>query len=77
MAIAVIGGVFTSTVLSLVVVPVAYTLMDDTVGVAARLFHRGARVTVPSQPVTPDAIEATPEADPEDDPPSQDKPAQD
>jgi HAE1 family hydrophobic/amphiphilic exporter-1 len=77
MAIAVIGGVFTSTLLSLVVVPVAYTLIDDAMVVAVRLFHRGARVTVPSQPVAPEASEAIPAADPEDDTPGQDKPAQD
>jgi len=29
MAIAVIGGLITSTVLSLIVVPAAYTVMDD------------------------------------------------
>ncbi len=40
MAIAVIGGVFSSTLLSLVAVPVAYTLMDDAVVGVTRLFHR-------------------------------------
>jgi multidrug efflux pump subunit AcrB len=40
MAIAVIGGVTSSTLLSLVVVPVFYTLMDDAVVVVSRLFRR-------------------------------------
>lgn len=74
MAIAVIGGVFSSTLLSLVVVPVAYTLMDDAVVVVSRLFHRQALVTAPSQPVTPEAAEALPVADPAADPPPQDQP---
>lgn len=39
MAIAVIGGVFTSTLLSLVVVPVVYTVLDDALSMVARLFH--------------------------------------
>lgn len=77
MAIAVIGGVFTSTLLSLVVVPVAYTIIDDAVVVTARLFHRGVHVSAPSQPVTPEAIETTPVAAPEADPPNEDKPEQD
>jgi HAE1 family hydrophobic/amphiphilic exporter-1 len=41
MAVAVIGGVISSTLLSLVVVPVAYTLMDDAVNAAKRRFRRG------------------------------------
>jgi multidrug efflux pump subunit AcrB len=32
MAIAVAGGLTTSTILTLVVVPVAYTLIDDLIG---------------------------------------------
>lgn len=54
MAIAVIGGVFSSTLLSLVVVPVVYTFMDDIVSLVSRLFHRGATVPVPSQEASPD-----------------------
>ncbi|MCL5110522.1 MAG: efflux RND transporter permease subunit [Chloroflexi bacterium] len=38
MAIAVIGGLTTSTILTLVVVPVAYSLIDDLTGVFRRLF---------------------------------------
>jgi len=48
MAIAVIGGVFSSTLLSLVVVPVVYTLMDDAVIGVSRLFRKGAPVNVPT-----------------------------
>jgi hydrophobic/amphiphilic exporter-1 (mainly G- bacteria), HAE1 family len=39
MAITVIGGVFTATLLSLVVVPVVYTLIDDFMKAVARLFN--------------------------------------
>ncbi len=42
MAIAVIGGLITSTVLSLLVVPVAYALVDDLEGILGRL-RPGAR----------------------------------
>jgi HAE1 family hydrophobic/amphiphilic exporter-1 len=49
MAIAVIGGVFSSTLLSLVAVPVVYTLIDDALIAVLRLFHRGAAVTAPSE----------------------------
>ncbi|MDB5593525.1 MAG: Hydrophobe/amphiphile efflux family protein [Hyphomicrobiales bacterium] len=46
MAIGVVGGLIVSTVLSLVFVPAAYTLMDDLGGLAGRLFSRavGPRV---------------------------------
>lgn len=40
MAIAVIGGLITSTLLSLVVIPVIYTLIDDLEGFAGRLLGR-------------------------------------
>jgi multidrug efflux pump subunit AcrB len=69
MAIAVIGGVFTSTLLSLVVVPVAYTVMDDVVVAVPRLFRRGVKVTVPPKMVTPEITESPPLAGAEDDPP--------
>jgi HAE1 family hydrophobic/amphiphilic exporter-1 len=41
MGLAVIGGLTTSTVLTLVVVPVVYILMDRIAGFAKRLFGRG------------------------------------
>jgi multidrug efflux pump subunit AcrB len=41
MAIVVIGGLITSTFLSLLVIPVLYTLVDDVVALFARLAHRG------------------------------------
>ena len=40
MAIAVIGGLITSTVLSLLVVPVVYAFLDDIGELAARLIRR-------------------------------------
>jgi len=40
MAIAVIGGLITSTVLSLLVVPVVYAFLDDIGELAARLVRR-------------------------------------
>jgi HAE1 family hydrophobic/amphiphilic exporter-1 len=39
MAIAVVGGVFSSTLLSLVVVPVVYTIFDDALVAVKRLFR--------------------------------------
>ena len=40
MAIAVIGGLITSTVLSLLVIPVVFTYVDDVLGLFKRLFKR-------------------------------------
>ena len=37
---AVIGGVITSTLLTLIVVPVIYTYLDDLAAWAKRLWHR-------------------------------------
>ena len=42
MAVAVIGGLITSTVLSLVVVPAAFTLVDDAEDWLAHRFSRKA-----------------------------------
>jgi len=72
MAIAVIGGVFSSTLLSLVVVPVAYTLVDDAVNFVTRPFRRKASRAVPAtpgispKPVTPRVLGATQKSDPAD-----------
>ncbi len=41
MAVAVIGGLITSTVLSLLVIPVVFTVVDDLVQIVLRLFKRG------------------------------------
>ena len=49
MAIVVIGGLITSTFLSLLVIPVLYTLVDDLIRLAGRLRRRGQ----PVAPVTP------------------------
>ena len=40
MAIAIIGGEITCTLLSLVVIPVVYTIVDDGLVASSRLFHR-------------------------------------
>jgi multidrug efflux pump subunit AcrB len=42
MAIVVIGGLITSTFLSLLVIPVVFTFVDDVIGWAGRLVRRGA-----------------------------------
>ena len=42
MAIAVIGGLITSTLLSLIVIPAAFTVLDDLGEWFARKFHRGS-----------------------------------
>ncbi|MFC2005938.1 efflux RND transporter permease subunit [Chloroflexota bacterium] len=49
MAIAAIGGIFSSTLLSLVVVPVTYTLMDDAVSIVSRLFRGSTSFIMPSE----------------------------
>jgi multidrug efflux pump subunit AcrB len=41
MAVAVIGGLVTSTAMSLLVIPAAFTVLDDLGGWFARKFHRG------------------------------------
>ncbi len=48
MAITVIGGTLSSTLLSLVAVPVIYTLVDDAMVAVTRLFQRQSVVGVPS-----------------------------
>jgi multidrug efflux pump subunit AcrB len=40
MAVAVIGGLVTSTFLSLLIIPVVFTFIDDLIGIARRLLHR-------------------------------------
>jgi multidrug efflux pump subunit AcrB len=52
MAIVVIGGLITSTFLSLLVVPVVYTFVDDAINAIRRLFGR-ARAAPPR--ATPEA----------------------
>jgi multidrug efflux pump subunit AcrB len=53
MAIVVIGGLITSTFLSLLVIPVLYTFVDDVVQGSQRLFSRRRRPAGPSQLETP------------------------
>jgi multidrug efflux pump subunit AcrB len=53
MAIAVIGGLITSTVLSLVVVPAVFTITDDVEHLIARLFGRGNKTRTTGTPTAP------------------------
>jgi hypothetical protein len=43
MGVICIGGLMASTLLTLLVVPIAYTLIDDAQGAALRLLRRAAR----------------------------------
>jgi hypothetical protein len=43
MAVAVIGGLVTSTFLSLLIIPVVFTFVDDVISLLKRLFHRRTR----------------------------------
>jgi predicted RND superfamily exporter protein len=53
MAIAVIGGLITSTLLSLLVVPAVFTYIDDFEHILRRLMHRMRRQKpAPVKPVT-------------------------
>jgi hypothetical protein len=40
MAVAVIGGLVTSTFLSLLIIPVVFTFVDDIIAFVRRLLHR-------------------------------------
>ena len=40
MAVAVIGGLVTSTFLSLLIIPVVFTFVDDVIVLAQRILHR-------------------------------------
>ncbi|MBE3071949.1 MAG: efflux RND transporter permease subunit [Acidobacteria bacterium] len=55
MAIAVIGGLLTSTLLTLVVVPVVYTLLDDLGGMRVLAWFRGSRRATRGQPAPGEA----------------------
>ncbi|MCG3136069.1 MAG: Multidrug resistance protein MdtB [Planctomycetes bacterium] len=57
MAVAVIGGLITSTLLTLVVVPVVYTLLDDLTVRVRRLFGHRAEPAPVAEPVAPGATE--------------------
>ncbi|WP_206027012.1 efflux RND transporter permease subunit [Jiella endophytica] len=56
MAIAVIGGLLVSTVLSLVLIPSIYTLMDDLSHVTGRLFRWLLQPNAPIEPETGTAV---------------------
>lgn len=64
MAIAVIGGIIVSTVLSLIVVPSFFLIMDDLSNLLGRLFGRPVGAKEP-EPEAPDveAMAATQQAD--------------
>jgi multidrug efflux pump subunit AcrB len=49
MAIAVIGGLITSTLLSLIVIPAAFTVIDDVGEWMTRKFHRRSSHPVPAE----------------------------
>jgi len=53
MAIVVIGGLITSTFLSLLVIPVIYTYVDDAIQLLKRLTGRGKAAPVPPVPIVP------------------------
>ncbi|MDH4390503.1 MAG: efflux RND transporter permease subunit [Aquabacterium sp.] len=55
MAVAVIGGLITSTVLSLLVIPVVFTYVDDLVQLGGRLWRRGRPAAVATEAVPPTA----------------------
>ncbi len=57
MAITVIGGTITSTLLSLLAVPVTYTLIDDAILAISRLFRRKSALNVTSGAVTMTDVE--------------------
>jgi hydrophobic/amphiphilic exporter-1 (mainly G- bacteria), HAE1 family len=57
MAIAVIGGQFSATLLSLIVIPVVYTVVDDWMVALSHLFHRHPTVKVPAVAAEPDVVE--------------------
>jgi multidrug efflux pump subunit AcrB len=55
MAVAVIGGLITSTVLSLLVIPVVFTYVDDLVQLGGRLWRRGRPAPAVVEAVPPPA----------------------
>jgi HAE1 family hydrophobic/amphiphilic exporter-1 len=57
MARAVIGGLITSTLLTLVVVPVVYTFLDDLGRLFARWWHRGTPAHALVNHRVPEAVE--------------------
>jgi len=52
MAICIIGGLLTSTLLTLVVVPVVYSLVDDFQNALARFFKSATAQSVPESPAS-------------------------
>jgi len=57
MGIAIVGGMLTPTVLTLIVVPIVYSLLDDLAGWLRKVFVRR-----PSQAVSPVAAAISPES---------------
>ncbi|NTU80035.1 MAG: efflux RND transporter permease subunit, partial [Chloroflexales bacterium] len=50
LAVVLIGGMLTSTLLTLLVVPTAYSVLDSATGRFGRLFRRGTRTPAPASP---------------------------
>ena len=59
MAIGVIGGLLTSTLLSLLVIPVVFTYVDDMLQWLARMFRPAGQGAQPQRPIKPAAHEGT------------------
>ena len=57
MGVAVIGGLMTSTILSLLVIPAVYTLVDDLEHLLGRIFSRlrGKKIDTPAISLSPTA----------------------
>jgi hypothetical protein len=63
MAIAIIGGLLVSTLLSLLFVPAFFTIMDDVGRLFSRLFGRlvGRSDDAPTKPLTAPPMDAAPQ----------------
>jgi hypothetical protein len=60
MAIVVIGGLITSTFLSLLVIPVLFTFVDDGIQLLQRLLRRGRTAPVAAPHITARTPETAP-----------------
>jgi Cu/Ag efflux pump CusA len=56
MAIAVLGGLVTSTLLSLLVVPAVFTYVDDVERIGRRMMRRGRRTDPPAVAAASDPL---------------------
>jgi HAE1 family hydrophobic/amphiphilic exporter-1 len=60
MGLAIVGGMLTSTILTLIVVPAVYSLMDDIAGWLLRMFTRRPSLSVLTQPAPASGEDLTP-----------------